>query len=115
MSDNIFKVDTIKEHLSNSARVLKITTPHGEVVTPCFMPVGTKAAVKCMTPDELKAEGVGVIEGDLYDATVYDSERKTTAWKKIAEKLGATVQMIAGNTKSTITTSVKVTPRKVVR
>lgn len=65
--------------------------------------------------DELKAEGVGVIEGDLYDATVYDSERKTTAWKKIAEKLGATVQMIAGNTKSTITTSVKVTPRKVVR
>ena len=65
--------------------------------------------------DELKAEGVGVIEGDLYDATVYDSERKTTAWKKIAEKLGATVQMIAGNTKSTVTTSVKVTPRKVVR
>ena len=65
--------------------------------------------------DELKAEGVGVIEGDLYNATVYDSERKTTAWKKIAEKLGATVQMIAGNTKSTITTSVKVTPRKVVR
>lgn len=65
--------------------------------------------------DELKAEGVGVIEGDLYDATVYDSERKTTAWKKIAEKLGATVQMIAGNTKSTITTSVKVTARKVVR
>jgi hypothetical protein len=65
--------------------------------------------------DSLKAEGVGVIEGDLYDATVYDSERKTTAWKKIAEKLGATVQMIAGNTKVSITTSVKVTPRKVVR
>lgn len=65
--------------------------------------------------DELKAEGVGVIEGDLYDATVYDSERKTVAWKKIAEKLGATVQMIAGNTKATITTSVKITARKVVR
>ncbi len=64
--------------------------------------------------DELKAEGVGVIEGDLYDATVYDSERKTTAWKKIAEKLGATVQMIAGNTTKSITTSVKITPRKVV-
>ena len=65
--------------------------------------------------DELKAEGVGVIEGDLYDATVYDSERKTTAWKKIAEKLGATVQMIAGNTTKSITTSVKVEARKVVR
>lgn len=65
--------------------------------------------------DELKAEGVGVIEGDLFDATVYDSERKNTAWKSIATKLGATAQMIAGNTTKSITTSVKVSPRKVVR
>lgn len=65
--------------------------------------------------DLLKAEGVGTIEGDLYDATVFDSERKTTAWKSIATKLGATAQMIAGNTKRSITTSVKVTARKVVR
>ena len=65
--------------------------------------------------DLLKAEGVGTIEGDLFDATVYDSERKTTAWKKIATKLGATAQMIAGNTTKSITTSVKVAARKVVR
>ncbi len=65
--------------------------------------------------DELKAEGVGVIEGDLYDATVYDSERKNTAWKSIATKLGATAQMIAGNTTKSITTSVKIAARKVVR
>ncbi len=65
--------------------------------------------------DELKAEGVGVIEGDLYNATVYDSERKTTAWKAIATKLGATAQMIAGNTTKSITTSVKIAARKVVR
>lgn len=65
--------------------------------------------------DELKLEGVGTYEGDLYDATVYDSERKTTAWKKIATKLGATAQMITGNTSVNITTSVKVAARKVVR
>lgn len=65
--------------------------------------------------DALKAEGVGTIEGDLYDATVYDSERRTTAWQKIAKALGASTQMIAGNTKLSITTSVKVTARKVVR
>lgn len=64
---------------------------------------------------ELKAEGVGTYEGDLYDATVYDSERPTTAWKRIAEKLGASKQMIAGNTKWSVTTSVKCTPKKVVR
>lgn len=65
--------------------------------------------------DELKAEGVGTYEGDLYDATVYDSERKNTAWKSIATKLGATAQMIAGNTTKSITTSVKIAARKVVR
>ncbi len=65
--------------------------------------------------DELKLEGVGTYEGDLYDVTVYDSERKTTAWQKIARKLGATNQMIAGNTTVNITTSVKCMPRKVVR
>ena len=63
----------------------------------------------------LKAEGVGTYEGDLYDATVFDSERKTTAWKKIAEKLGASAQMVAGNTTASITTSVKVIARKVVQ
>ena len=69
--------------------------------------------------DALKAdlvkEGVGTHEGDLFQATVFESERKNTAWKKIAEKLNASAQMIAGNTTYQIVTSVKVSARKVVR
>jgi D-serine deaminase-like pyridoxal phosphate-dependent protein len=65
--------------------------------------------------EEFKLEGVGAYEGDLYDVTVYDSERKNTAWRAIATKLGATAQMIAGNTTKSITTSVKCVARKVVR
>ena len=65
--------------------------------------------------DSLIDEGLGTYEGDLYDATVYESDRKTVAWKRVAEKLGATAQMIAGNTKRSITTSVKCTAKKVVR
>ncbi len=65
--------------------------------------------------DALIEEGLGTHEGDLYDATVYESERKNVAWKRVAEKLGATAQMIAGNTKRSITTSVKCTAKKVVR
>ena len=33
-----------------------IHTPHGDIQTPVFMPVGTQATVKSMTPDELKNE-----------------------------------------------------------
>lgn len=31
-----------------------IHTPHGDIQTPIFMPVGTQATVKSMTPEELK-------------------------------------------------------------
>ena len=33
-----------------------IHTPHGDIQTPIFMPVGTQATVKSMTPEELKEE-----------------------------------------------------------
>ena len=36
------------------ARVGRFQTPHGEVETPCFMPVGTKATVKAVGPRELE-------------------------------------------------------------
>ena len=38
------------------ARLGIMHLPHGDVETPCFMPVGTQATVKAMTPDELKDE-----------------------------------------------------------
>ena len=37
---------------NGKARVGKIKTPHGEIETPVFMPVGTQATVKTMTPEE---------------------------------------------------------------
>ena len=33
-----------------------VHTPHGDIQTPVFMPVGTQATVKSMTPEELKEE-----------------------------------------------------------
>jgi len=36
------------------ARVGQITTNHGKIDTPIFMPVGTQATVKAMSPEELK-------------------------------------------------------------
>ncbi|OCC16411.1 tRNA-guanine transglycosylase [Dissulfuribacter thermophilus] len=39
---------------------------HGQVKTPCFMPVGTLATVKAVSPDELKEAGVGFILSNAY-------------------------------------------------
>ena len=48
------------------ARAGKITTPHGVIETPVFMPVGTQATVKTMTPEELEEMGAEIILGNTY-------------------------------------------------
>jgi hypothetical protein len=45
-----FKFELIKQCSSTGARLGKIHTPHGSFETPVFMPVGTQATVKAMTP-----------------------------------------------------------------
>lgn len=48
------------------ARAGILHTPHGDIKTPVFMPVGTKATVKTMTPEELKDLGAQIILGNTY-------------------------------------------------
>lgn len=48
------------------ARLGEITTPHGVIETPIFMPVGTKATVKTMTPEELKDIEAQIILSNTY-------------------------------------------------
>ncbi|HEY5973550.1 MAG TPA: tRNA guanosine(34) transglycosylase Tgt [Geobacteraceae bacterium] len=48
------------------ARCGSLTTPHGTIETPIFMPVGTQATVKAMTPDELRTVGAQIILGNTY-------------------------------------------------
>src|SRR5690242_14474154 len=59
----LFKTELIKKHHSLPARVTKISTPHGDVLTPAFMPVGTRAYVNFMTPDNLVTAGSQIILG----------------------------------------------------
>jgi len=51
---------------SSSARLGEIPTPHGRVMTPCFLPVGTGAAVKTMSPTELREIGAEMILANTY-------------------------------------------------
>jgi queuine tRNA-ribosyltransferase len=49
-----------------TARAGVLSTAHGEVPTPAFMPVGTKGTVKAVDPDELRALGAGIVLGNAY-------------------------------------------------
>ena len=48
------------------ARLGRIETPHGTIETPEFMPVGTQATVKSLTPGDLRAAGARMILGNTY-------------------------------------------------
>lgn len=63
MMQNTFTSKVIKTHKRTNARVVRISTPHGEIVTPAFMPVGTKAVVNCLTPEDLSATNTQIILG----------------------------------------------------
>ena len=60
------KYELIKESKETKARLGKIITPHGEIETPVFMPVGTRATVKTMTPEEVKDLGAKIILSNTY-------------------------------------------------
>src|SRR5690349_1769110 len=49
-----------------AARSGRITTAHGEVRTPAFMPVGTVGSVKTLTPDELSEAGTEILLSNTY-------------------------------------------------
>ncbi len=54
------------EHTDGAARAATLTLTHGVVKTPVFMPVGTCATVKTMSPDELKEVGAQIILSNTY-------------------------------------------------
>jgi queuine tRNA-ribosyltransferase len=60
-----FSFDVSKTDASG-ARVGRLTTPHGAIATPVFMPVGTAASVKALTQEALEELGAEIILGNTY-------------------------------------------------
>lgn len=58
--------ELIKQCPHTGARAGRIHTPHGSFDTPIFMPVGTQASVKTLSPEELKEMGAGIILSNNY-------------------------------------------------
>ncbi len=61
-----FGYTLLKQDARSGARLGIIHTPHGDIPTPAFAPVGTLATVKTVAPDELRAAGATIILSNTY-------------------------------------------------
>ena len=60
------KYELIHKDKRTNARRGRLSTPHGVIETPVFMPVGTAATVKAMRPEQIKEMGAGIILSNTY-------------------------------------------------
>lgn len=61
-----FEFELKHEEKHSQARLGKLSTPHGDIETPVFMPVGTQAGVKSLSPDELENTSSQIILSNTY-------------------------------------------------
>ena len=66
MSKHAIEYELLHIDKNSGARRGIVHTPHGDIQTPVFMPVGTQATVKSMTPEELKEIGAQIILSNTY-------------------------------------------------
>jgi len=66
MENKKFYYEVIKTCKQSGARIGILHTPHGDIETPVFMPVGTQATVKTLTPEDLKSVNSQIILSNTY-------------------------------------------------
>lgn len=81
VKENAVWYEHIKTCKQSGARLGRVHTPHGTFDTPVFMPVGTQATVKAMSPEEIKGMGADIILSNTYHLWLRPGE-------KIIEKAG---------------------------
>ena len=69
-----FYLEILHEDKHTGARYGILHTPHGDVEVPMFMPVGTNATVKCLSPEQVAACGSGVILANTYHLHIRPGE-----------------------------------------
>lgn len=66
MAEQVIRYELIKEEKYTGARLGKLHTPHGTFDTPIYMPVGTLATVKGLSPEELEEMGAQIVLSNTY-------------------------------------------------
>jgi len=78
---NKIKFTIEKKDKKTRARAGVLHTPHGDVHTPMFVPVGTQATVKTLSPDELRHMGAEIVLANTYHLHLRPGE-------KVVQKMG---------------------------
>lgn len=81
-------IDFTITHTSGRARAGTLQTPHGTIETPFFMPVGTVAAVKGMTPDMLRECGAQIVLSNTYHLAIRPGEELVRQFGGLAAFMG---------------------------
>ena len=74
MDQSLFKFDLIAEDPTTHARAGVLHTPHGDIETPIFMPVGTKANVKGVPTETVKQLGAQIVLANTYHLSMRPGE-----------------------------------------
>ena len=82
--------EIIKKDKKTKARAGIIKTPHGEIETPIFVPVGTQASVKSVDPKQLKELGAQIILANTYHLHLRPGE-------DIIQKFGGLAKFMSWN------------------
>jgi len=88
MSNFSFKI--IKRDKSSLARAGELKTPHGKIETPNFVTVGTQAAIKGLTPNEVKDVGAQIVLANTYHLFLRPGD-------KIIKKMGGLHKFMSWN------------------
>lgn len=72
---SVLKFSIQKKDTASSARTGTLVTPHGTIHTPAFVPVGTKAGVKGVLPEQLRAIGAQVVLANTYHLYLQPGEQ----------------------------------------
>ena len=96
--------ELLKTDSSSKARLGRLTTAHGVIDTPVFMPVGTQASVKAIDPRELDEMGTQILLGNTYHLNIRPgmeiikaAVERTIRWaKECLEQPRAKDQMVFG-------------------
>lgn len=71
-----FSMFKIEGKIKNSlGRAGVLSTPHGDVLTPAFVAVGTKATVKSLTPEQIKEAGSQIVLANTYHLYLEPGEK----------------------------------------
>ncbi len=74
-----FQYETVKKDSRTAARLGRIKTAHGEILTPAFMPVGTQGTVKAVTTAMLREIGAQIVLSNTYHLYLRPGHRLVAA------------------------------------